>query len=100
MAIASVLTNPYRLSQTLASQRHNTVSFTATIIQFKYMAKKDLLIIDLTKWCTQAEYARITGTKLPTVSQWVKRAIAGYGVQKIDYMEIPALGLTLVARPQ
>lgn len=64
------------------------------------MAKKELLIIDLNKWCTQAEYSRITNIKLPTVSQWVKRSMAGEGLKRIDYKEIPELGLTLVARPK
>ena len=59
----------------------------------------NILKIDLDKYCTQAEYARITGTKLATVSQWVKRSIAGKGLKRIDYKEIPELGLTLVAKP-
>lgn len=63
------------------------------------MSRKNLLIIDLDKYCTQAEYARLTGVKLPTVSQWVKRAIAGEGTKKIEYKQVPELGLTLVARP-
>lgn len=58
-----------------------------------------VLKIDLNKYCTQAEYARITGTKLATVSQWVKRSIANEGVKRIGYKEIPQLGLTLVERP-
>jgi len=64
------------------------------------MAKKNLIIIDPEEWCTQAEYARLTKKKLGTVSQWVKRAIAGEGTPKIDYKEIPELGITLVERPK
>lgn len=60
----------------------------------------NILKIDLDKYCTQAEYARITGVKLVTVSQWVKRSIAGEGVKRIDFKEIPELGLTLVRRPE
>lgn len=62
------------------------------------MSKKNLLIIDMDKYCTQAEYARITGINLATVSQWVKRSIAGEGKKRIGYLEVPQLGLTLVER--
>lgn len=65
------------------------------------MSKKNLLIIDLDKYCTQAEYARITGVLLPTVSQWVKRSKEGKGQKRIGYMDLEAsLGLTLVERPE
>lgn len=64
------------------------------------MSKKNLLVIDLDKYCTQAEYARITGTNLATVSQWVKRSIARQGLKRIGYKEVPQLGLTLVERPE
>ena len=63
------------------------------------MSKQELIIIDPKKWCTQAEYSRITGEKLATVSQWVKRAIEGKGTQKINYKQVPELGITLVERP-
>ena len=52
--------------------------------------------IDLKGWITQAEYARLHGYKLNTVSRWVKRAKDGEGTQKIQYLDIPALGITLV----
>jgi len=55
--------------------------------------------IDLKGWITQAEYARLTGKKLNTVSQWVKRAKAGEGEPKIDYLDVPELGITLVKNP-
>jgi hypothetical protein len=55
--------------------------------------------IDLKGWITQAEYARKTGYKLNTVSQWVKRAKAGEGSNKIDYLDVPELGITLVKKP-
>lgn len=64
------------------------------------MSRKNLLVIDLDKYCTQADYARISGTKLATVSQWVKRSIAGEGVKRIGFKEVPQLGLTLVERPK
>lgn len=60
----------------------------------------NILKIDLDKYCTQAEYARITDTKLETVSQWVKRSIANEGVKRIGYLQVEALGLTLVERPK
>lgn len=56
--------------------------------------------IDLTKYCTQAEYCRLTGVKLGTLSQWIKRAKAGESIPvEIDYLEVPELSITLVKRP-
>ena len=56
--------------------------------------------IDLIKYCTQAEYCRLTGIKLGTLSQWIKRAKAGQAVPvNIDYLYVPELSLTLVKRP-
>ena len=52
--------------------------------------------IDLKGWITQAEYARLYGYKLNTVSRWVKRAKAGEGNVKINYLDVPDLGITLV----
>lgn len=49
-------------------------------------------------WITQAAYSRQYGDKLATISQWVKRAINNEGEQKIDYLEVPELGLTLVKK--
>jgi len=49
-------------------------------------------------WITQAAYAREYNLKLATVSQWVKRAINNEGEQKIDYLEVPELSLTLVKK--
>lgn len=57
------------------------------------------ITIDTSKYCTQAEYSRITGIKLGTVSQWVKRAIDGKGQAKIEYYTIPELSITLVKKP-
>jgi hypothetical protein len=57
---------------------------------------KHILTIDLTEWLTQADYARKHGYKLTTISQWVKRAKDGQGSQKIDYLDIPELSITLV----
>lgn len=59
--------------------------------------KKDNIVdIDLKGWITQAEYARKSGYKLNTVSRWVKRARDGDGIKKIQYLDVPALGITLV----
>ena len=63
------------------------------------MDKKQYLQIDLSQWISQAEYCRLTGTRLGTLSQWVKRAKAGEGKIKIEYLEVPELSLTLVRRP-
>lgn len=64
------------------------------------MSKKNILTIDLNEYCTQAEYSRISGIPLPTVSQWVKRSKAGQGLKRIGYLDVVALGLTLVERPR
>lgn len=57
------------------------------------------ITIDLSKYCTQSDYAKETGTKLGTVSQWVKRTKEGKSA-KIEYLYIPELQLTLVKRFQ
>ncbi len=54
------------------------------------------IIIDLKGWITQSEYAKLHGFKLNTVSRWVKRAKDGEGSQKIQYLDIKELGITLV----
>lgn len=56
------------------------------------------ITIDLSLYCTQAEYSRETGIKLGTISQWVKRAKAGKVPAKIEYYDIPELQITLVKR--
>jgi hypothetical protein len=56
------------------------------------------ITIDLSKYCTQADFAREKEMKLCTVSQWVKRAKDGTGTAKIEYLDIPELSLTLVKR--
>lgn len=60
------------------------------------MSKEQQANIDLKGWITQAEYARKHGYKLNTVSRWVKRAKEGEGNQKIDYLDVKELGITLV----
>ncbi len=56
--------------------------------------------IDLTKYCTQVEYCRLTGTKLGTLSQWIKRAKEGRSIPvNIEYLYVPELSLTLVKKP-
>lgn len=57
---------------------------------------KEELSIDLKGWITQAEYARKHDYKLNTISRWVKRAKEGEGSPKIQYLDVPALGITLV----
>jgi len=53
-------------------------------------------VIELKGWMTQADYARLHNYKLNTISRWVKRAREGEGKQKIQYLDVPALGVTLV----
>lgn len=60
------------------------------------MSTKSKPGIDLKGWITQAKYAEKNNLKLNTVSRWVKRAKEGQGVKKIDYLDVPALGITLV----
>lgn len=56
------------------------------------------ITIDLSVWCTQAQYCRDNPQyKLGTISQWVKRAKAGKQA-KIEYLDIKELGITLVKR--
>ena len=56
--------------------------------------------IDLTKYCTQAEYCRLTGIKLGTLSQWIKRAKDGQSIPvNIEYLYVPELSITLVNIP-
>lgn len=66
------------------------------VINFVFMASTKQISIDLKGWMTQAEYARKTGYKLNTVSRWVKRARDREGEQKIQYLDVPDLGITLV----
>jgi len=64
------------------------------------MSNKQATKIDLTQYCTQAEYCRITGVKLGTLSQWIKRHKEGKAIPvNIDYLPVPELGITLVRRP-
>lgn len=60
------------------------------------MSIKTEINIDLKGWITQSEYARKYGYKLNTVSQWVKRAKDNEGEIKIQYLDVPDLGITLV----
>lgn len=52
--------------------------------------------IDLKGWMKQADFARLHNYKLSTVSRWVKRAKEGEGKTRIQYLEVPSLGITLV----
>lgn len=61
--------------------------------------KNKVLTIDLNKWCTQQDKARISGIKLTTISQQVKRTKEGKTKTPIEILELPELnGLTLVKR--
>lgn len=63
------------------------------------MAKKNIITINLDKYCTQANYATEYNVKLSTVSQWVKRKIDGKS-NKVEILEIPELNnLVLIKRP-
>jgi hypothetical protein len=58
----------------------------------------DIIKIDLRLWVTQAQKAEDTGRKLTTISQQVKRSIDGKTPNPVEYLHIPALGITLVKR--
>ena len=60
--------------------------------------KKKLIIIDMEEWCTQTEKAALTGMRLNTISQQVKRALAGQPAAGIVIKHIPELNITLVKR--
>ena len=61
------------------------------------MANK--IVIDWSKYCTQAEYARTNKIKLGTLSQWIKRAKAGESIpHDIEYLEVPELNITLIKK--
>jgi hypothetical protein len=55
--------------------------------------------IDLSKYCTQAEYCRINNVKLGTLSQWIRRLKAGQSAPvNIEYLYVPELKITLVKK--
>ena len=61
--------------------------------------------IDLNKWVTQSEYARLHKIPLGTVAQWVKRARdrkinkPKRKIQpKVEILDVPQLGMTLIRR--
>lgn len=59
---------------------------------------KNILRIDLDKWITQAEKAKLTGIPLSTLSYRVKRTIDGTTKSPIEIKQIPALNITLVRK--
>lgn len=63
------------------------------------MNKNNILTIDLNVYCTQTQYAKDKNMRLATVSQQVKRALAGEGTAKVEPLHIPELGITLVKKP-
>ena len=62
------------------------------------MAKQNILTIDMNKWCTIAEKAKLTGQKIGTISAKIARARKGIGDNPIEYLDVPSLGITLVRR--
>ncbi len=60
------------------------------------MKQSNDIVIDLQGWVTQTAFAEKNNIKLNTVSRWVKRAKDGEGRPKIQYLDVPALGITLV----
>lgn len=60
--------------------------------------KKNIITIDLNKWTTQVEKARISGIPLSTLSYRVKRTLEGKTKSPIETMEIPELNITLVRK--
>jgi hypothetical protein len=65
------------------------------------MAKKDNIVtINFDIWTTQQQRARVAGIPLNTLSQQVKRALAGEKskLTKDDIRQIEQLGITLVKR--
>lgn len=57
------------------------------------------ITIDLDTWCTQQDKARLTGQRLNTISQQVKRTKAGQTSKPVEILEIPELNnLVLVKR--
>jgi hypothetical protein len=67
------------------------------------MAKKqpsnNIISIDLSKWLTQSQYAKLVGIRLNTISQRIKRDKEGQGTANFNYWTIPELGITLIERP-
>ena len=63
------------------------------------MDKNNTPLLDLTKYYTQAQFAKVHGYKLGTVSQWIKRAKAGESIpHDIEYLEVPELNITLIKK--
>lgn len=61
-------------------------------------SKKNVIIIDLDQWTTQAKKAEMDGVKLTTLSQRVVRTQKGKSANPIEYWHIPELGITLVKK--
>lgn len=70
------------------------------VITFANMERnKNILTIDLNKYCTQQQYAKEKEIKLNTLSQRIKRIKAGESKINIDFIEIPELNnLVLINR--
>ena len=55
--------------------------------------------IDLSQYCTQADFARDNNIKLGTLSQWIKRAKEGKSTPvHIEFIYVPELKITLVKK--
>lgn len=59
---------------------------------------KNILIIDLNVWTTQAKKADESGIKLTTISQQIVRTKKGQTPHPVEYWDIPELGITLVKK--
>lgn len=57
--------------------------------------------IDMSQYCTQAEYAKIVNKPLGLISQWVKRTKENKGSsdKHLDILYVPDLNMTLIKRP-
>ena len=69
------------------------------IITFVLMKAKNILTIDLNKYCTQQQYSIEKGIKLNTISQRIKRIKEGKAAPFVDFIEIKELNnLVLINR--
>jgi hypothetical protein len=70
------------------------------VLTFAVMAKKaNTITIDLDKWTTQTNKAKLLGLNESTIRQRVIRTKQGKGNAIEEYLHIPELNLTLVRKP-
>ena len=58
----------------------------------------NIITIDMSKWATQKEYAKLVGKQFPAIRQQLKRTKKGISTQPLDYLDIPELNITLIKR--